>query len=367
MKKNFKNLAVVLSFMVIIFGFSILNILKPDTDVSISERRKLAAIPKFSQAKLFTGAYFQAYEKYLLDQFIFRDEFRGLKAFVRFYLLNQRDNNNVYFVEGNISKMEYPLDEKSVSSVAEKFNIIYRQYLQGMKASYAIIPDKNYFLAAHNGYPSMDYEKLQEIMQSTVKNMDYLNLFDSLTLEDYYRTDLHWRQENLINVANKIFEHYGNQTRVSPEQFIKTELEPFYGSYYGQAALKTKPDTLVYLNSEHLENALVFDYETGTNSRVYLPEKFEGIDPYDVFLSGAKPLLTISNSNARNNKELLLFRDSFGSSLAPLLLEGYAKITLIDLRYIAVDLLKEYLQFSQDQDVLFLYNTLILNENMLFK
>ncbi|MFA5537173.1 MAG: DHHW family protein [Bacillota bacterium] len=367
MKRQFRDLAVVLGFMAVIFGFSLLNILKPDTAVSISERRQLAARPKLSQTALFSGAYFQAYEQYLLDQFVFRTELRSFKAFTRLYLLNQQDNNDIYLVGGNISKLEYPLNEKAIGRAAEKLNSIYRQYLQGMRVSYAIIPDKNYFMAANNGYLSMDYNELQQIMQSTVKNMDYLNLFDLLTLDDYYKTDLHWRQEKLINVANKIFEHYGLQTRVTLEQFVKTELYPFYGSYYGQAALKTKPDTLLYLNNKYLEKALVFDYETEATGKMYLPEKFEGVDPYDVFLSGAKALLTITNPHAPGNKELLLFRDSFSSSLAPLLAEGYAKITLIDLRYIAAELLEEYLQFSPDQDVLFLYNTQILNNSILFK
>lgn len=63
-------------------------------------------------------------------------------------------------------------------------------------------------------------------------------------------------------------------------------------------------------------------------------------------------------------KELLLFRDSFGSSIAPLLLENYSKITLIDLRYISQEVLENYIEFNE-QDVLFLYSTLVLNQNIL--
>ena len=38
-------------------------------------------------------------------------------------------------------------------------------------------------------------------------------------------------------------------------------------------------------------------------------------------------LLTVDNPNARTDRELVIFRDSFGSSLAPLLLEGYSRVT----------------------------------------
>ena len=67
-----------------------------------------------------------------------------------------------------------------------------------------------------------------------------------------------------------------------------------------------------------------------------------------------------------NKKELVIFRDSFASSLAPLLLDGYKKITLIDLRYLDSDLLNEYISFS-NQDILFLYNTTIINNSNVLK
>lgn len=65
---------------------------------------------------------------------------------------------------------------------------------------------------------------------------------------------------------------------------------------------------------------------------------------------------------ASSSKELVLFRDSFGSSIAPLLLEGYSKITLVDIRYIHPDYLEQYMDFT-DCDVLFLYSTLVLNNS----
>ena len=55
---------------------------------------------------------------------------------------------------------------------------------------------------------------------------------------------------------------------------------------------------------------------------------------YDIFLSGATPILFIENQNNKDNKNLIIFRDSFASSLVPLLIEDYSKITLIDLRYV---------------------------------
>ena len=76
-----------------------------------------------------------------------------------------------------------------------------------------------------------------------------------------------------------------------------------------------------------------------------------------------KPILEIENKYSKNNNELYIFRDSFGSSIAPLLASEYSKITLIDLRYVSSTLLEKYLNPKENSDVLFMYNTLILNDS----
>ena len=62
----------------------------------------------------------------------------------------------------------------------------------------------------------------------------------------------------------------------------------------------------------------------------------------------------------------MIFRDSFASSLAPLLLDGYAKITLVDIRYLPSVRLGSFLTFI-DQDVLFLYSVNVLNTSATIK
>jgi len=367
MNKNVKDIVVTICFFIIILGFMSANILIPDSELSYSERRRLKQIPGFSLDKLITGKLFEEYEDYFLDQFIFRDTFRGLKALIRFNIFKQKDNNDIYIIDGNINKIEYPLNEKAILHAAEKLNEIYNKYLQGMNVSYAIIPDKNYFVASQNGYLSMDYDRLLEIMNENVKNMKYINLFNLLTIEDYYKTDIHWSQDKIIDIADKLLKEMGSDYLASNAKYTIKELYPFYGSYYGQAAVKLEPDTIVYLTNDLIENAIVYDHIDKTYSKVYMLDKFGSIDSYDLFLSGAKSLLSVSNPSCSSSKELVIFRDSFGSSIAPLLIEGYSKITLVDLRYLGTDLLGDYIEFNKDQDVLFLYNTLLLNNSYMLK
>ena len=55
-----------------------------------------------------------------------------------------------------------------------------------------------------------------------------------------------------------------------------------------------------------------------------------------------------------------MFRDSYASSLAPLLLSAYSKITMIDLRYITPDQIGQFVEYL-DQDVLFIYSATLFN------
>ncbi|NYB75594.1 hypothetical protein HZF24_15710 [Sedimentibacter hydroxybenzoicus DSM 7310] len=367
MKSNIKNTIVSAAFIMIIFGFMLANIIIPDKEFSFSERRRLIRVPDFSVDKLLRGNLVDEYEKYILDQFVLRDAFRSVKAVGKYYVFNQKDNNNIYIVNGIVEKMEYKLNEKSVLNAADKLNKIYEKYLTGKNVSFAIIPNKGYYIAAENGYLDIDYDRIAELMKQNIKNMEYVDLSDTLTAEDYYRLDIHWRQEKIIKIADLLLKELGNDTKASDSVYTEKKLYPFYGSYYGHAALRLKPEDMIYLTNSTIEEAVVFDYQNNSYGKVYEEDLFNGTDSFDVFLSGAKSLITVYNENCKSDKELLLFRDSFGSSIAPLMLEGYSKITLVDLRYISADLLEKYIDFSQNQDVLFLYNTQILNNSSMLK
>ena len=60
---------------------------------------------------------------------------------------------------------------------------------------------------------------------------------------------------------------------------------------------------------------------------------------------------------------MIVFRDSFAGSLIPYLVEGYQKITLVDIRYVDSKLLGAFLKVD-NQDVLYLYSTILLNNSL---
>ena len=335
---------------------------------SDAERRPLAQFPGLSANILFSGKFMTDFETYTLDQFPIRDGFRTLKSLTHYYLFGQKDNNDIYMQDGYAAKLEYPMNTDSLDYALGRLTYVYDTYLKetGSQVYMAVVPDKSYYLAAENGYPAMDYQAFFERVGEKLPFAQQINLTDVLAAEDYYRTDTHWRQEALLPVAQKISEAMG-LTLPKAEDFTQTLMtDGFYGVYYGQAALPMEAESLYVLESALLSDCKVYNYETDSYTSVYDLEKLTGKDPYEVFLSGPQSLLRIENPNAATDKELLIFRDSFGSSVAPLLVQDYKTVTLVDIRYLGSPLLGKYLQFH-GQDVLFLYSTSVLNNGTTLK
>ncbi len=366
MSEKAKNLAVVLLLFVFLAGFGLWTALRQPDAVSASERRKLAQRPELSADAVLDGSFMSDFESFSLDQFPLRERWRTLKALTGRYVLRQKDSNGGSFADGYAAKLDRPLNRESVAYAAGRFRQLYDTMIAGSGASVylAVIPDKNYFLAEANGYPSPDYGALVDELRAQTEYMRYIDLFDQLELSDYYRTDSHWRQEALADAAAYLAREMGVTLTGGYEE--KTLDRPYYGVYCGYAALPMRPDELRYLTNDTLEGCVVYNYETGGAGGVYDFDKAAGNDPYELFLSGPVSLLTIENPNAETDRELLILRDSFASSLAPLLAEGYAKITLADIRYLPVSQLAQLLDFTA-QDVLFLYSASVLNNSETLK
>ena len=357
-----KNLAVVCLSAAFLLGFLIWGLCKPDDAVSVSERRKLAQKPALTLSSVLRGEFMTKFETYTLDQFPLRDSFRGLKAVTLLDVLQEKDNNSIYLADGYAAKLDASVDKASVQHAADRFQLVYDRYLAGTDAKVyaAVIPDKNAFLARQNGYPAYDPADLSALLAQSMPYATMIDLTPALTLDSYYHTDLHWRQEALLPAAKLLADSMGVTLTESYETV--TSDTPFYGVYYGQSALPMQPDTLRYLTNATLQACIVYDYETGREGAVYALDELKGEDPYAVFLSGSRALLTITNPSAEDGRELVIFRDSFGSSLAPLLDRHYAKITLVDIRYLQPERLGTWLTFDT-QDVLFLYSAPVLNSS----
>ena len=344
-------------FLIFILSFSLLHIFMPDKEISTTERRKLATFPIVE----LNNEYSQKLEKYLLDQFPFRDDFRSIKANFNYHILHRLDNNNIYLKDNYIFKSNYPTNRESINNFIVKTNKIKNMLSDNNNVYLMIIPDKNYYLNDKD-FLQIDYDYIYKKVEKL--DIPFIDIRNIMNLNDYYETDTHWKQEKLDKVVLKMSNIMNfNYKKINYNQNVYNK---FYGVYYGESAIKRNPEKIVYLTNDIINHADDKYLEHNNFNKVYNLDKLKGLDSYEVFLDGASSFIENNNLDCKNDKELVIFRDSFGSSLSPLLINYYSKITLIDNRYINSANFLKYIEFK-NQDILFLYSTLMVNNSVTLK
>ena len=335
----------------------------PAKEHSEAERRPLLQMPQLSGEAILDGSFMADFGSASLEQFPLRDTFRSVKALFHNYVLNHTDNNGYFYKDGYLAVQDLTLDREAVQKKLDVLNAVYSSFLAPGNANcyISVVPDKSYYLAGQYGYPSLDYAELIAAVQASLPWGEYIDITDTLELSDYYRTDTHWRQEALIPTAQKLANAMG-AAGPRAEDFTAEKLEqPFYGVYHAQAALPVPADELYVLRSELLDS-LQIEVDMSYRSDIYDMSKLSSEDPYNIFLSGAKTgYVTIQNPDAATDKTLVIFRDSFGSSIAPLFVQDYRQVILIDLRVFSRMSLGMVADSFADADVLILLSTLALN------
>lgn len=341
---------------------------QPPKHYSETEERGLAWYLDPKWEDLADGSFAGDFAQHTQDQFPLRDSFRTVKGLSALKLLGQKDLDHLYQAGTYLAQMESPLRPEMLDHAAKKIQWVYDTYLAGTDVTcyLSMIPGKNAYLAEEYGYPSLDYGELFQYMRAHTPPMEYVDITDLLSLEDYYNTDSHWRQEKILDVAQRLAGAMGAEIDGPEAYHVQRLARPFTGRYAIQMGLTMAWEDLYYLTSPTLDQCLVAVYDQGgrpQRKKVYEVASGHLNYPYVLFLSGSKGLVTVKNLQAPMDKNLILFRDSYGSSLAPLLASGYRTITLVDLRYLSSSQLDQYIDF-EDQDVLFLYSTLLLNNSL---
>ena len=340
----------------------------PSKDFSTTERAKLQQFPELTVDTLLAKgdkSFMSQFNEFTLDQFPLRDQFRQLKALFHLNVMNYSDNNGLYIHDGYITDMTAVTDQKRIDQNAASLKRIYELYLKeaNCNVAVAIVPDKNYYMAEETGHLSLDYDAVFDAVKEATNGWaTYVDLTQLLELSDFYYTDTHWRQEKILPVAQAIAQVFGMEGPKA-EDFETVKLDnPFYGVYYGQIAMPVPGEDLIVLNNAVLEGCTVTVETRDPVQGVYDMTKAEHYDLYEVFLSGPVSTIVIENPNARTDRELIVIRDSFGSSLTPLLVQDYAKVTVLDSRWLTAGTrdFGKYVTF-ENQDVLLVYSALVMN------
>ena len=351
-----------LVFIISILGIFFMNIFSKDKNFSEEENRMLAKKPKFSIDRLLEGRYTEKYEKYVEDQFVFRNSWIGVKSTVD-KLLGRKEENGVflskdgYLIEDFKKPEEKNLEEtiKAMNNFNEKYKGI-NQYALIAPNAVSVLKDKlpkNAPVEDQKAY----IEKLKSSLNSNIKFIDTYNTLESHKDEYiYYRTDHHWTTLGAYYAFLDAVKEMG-LTPKDNYYDIETVTDEFYGTLYSKSGFKgISPDSIeVYIPKDENDQVLVsYEEEKKKSGSIYNSEKLKEKDKYEVFLEGNHPLVKI-NTLVNNNKKLLLIKDSYANSFVQFLTPYFNEIVIVDPRYYYGDIDK-LISEEGITDLLYLYN-----------
>lgn len=331
------------------------------TTISYSERRKLVTFPFIVEDGKWNADFFTELETYLNDHFMQKDMFRKAKSLTARDVLLMQDENGIYCQKETLFAMEDRVNEKSVKHFNSIVHKVQKNVLEGYPIYLSLIPRKNEYVEKKD-HPEYSFSALEKKID--MQGMQYIPIRDLLQLDSYYRTDIHWRQDKIEKVAKRLVEDMG-YTFQPLEEMQRHSFDSFHGALYARTAAGVAPDELCYLDSPYFDTVQVYSLEKNKDIPVYDVEALHSIDAYNVFVDGPSAYLDIENPNVESGS-LILFRDSFGSSLLPLLIPSFHHIQVIDLRYYSSKFL-DRLSLDKDASVLFLYGSEILNNSLSLK
>lgn len=365
-----KNKIFFIIFMLVWIILIILNFVMQKVSFSEQENRYLAKIPKFSFEKLVSGEYQEDLESYINDHFIFRNAWIKIKSQEE-RLLGKTENNNVFIGKDGylFERFEYTEEAennfKDITRIVNKFaerqekpiyftlvpNSIYIN--QDKLPDYAQTPDQKKII--DNFYTGLNSNvKTVDVTKTLKKNKDnYL----------YFRTDHHLTSNGAYLVYKEFNNAKGTTTLPLSQYSLKMVSDSFLGTFDSKAQIvNQKADNIVVYENENNINLNEVIYDNEVTNSIYNESYLTTKDKYSYFLNGNNAKVVVK-TNVKNDKKLLVIKDSYAHIMTQFLCNDYQEIHFIDLRYYK-ESMSDYIKANNIDEVLFLYNVANLSSDI---
>lgn len=361
------NLLILFIFLGSIFTMGILNIITPDKSYSEMENRMLQKFPKISWNNIKSGRFSEQFERYISDQFVFKDFLVSIKSDIEKASL-KGENNNIYFGEEQYLMEHYkkPGEEiddiiRGINTFGEKNNI--STSLMLIPNSVKIYEDKLPELAS-----PYDQLKVIDYVRSQLNNdVDFIDVYNILSQhkeeEIYFRTDHHWTMRGAYYAYTEAAKKLGIEP-YSLDEFVSEKVtDEFYGTYYSKANDRSVSADTIEIFKPKFDVEYSIRYELGNEEKdsLYEYSHLDKKDKYSVFLDGNHSMVRIKTS-VNNGKKLLVIKDSYSHCFIPFLANHYEEVHILDLRYYKKDVY-EYINNNDITQSLFIYNVGTFEDN----
>ncbi len=348
-----------LLFMIVAIGF---NIFMPDKEYSESENRMLAQAPEFSIGNLASGKYMTDMEDYVTDQFFFRDQWINLKL-LEDMALGKRESNGVYIGKKGYL-MQIPENNIDMESVEDNLKGIreFAQRHEEVNTVMSLVPNAAYILEQLTpaNAPVRDQSQDIALAEDAVGDvLTYVDLTDTMAShrdeEIYYKTDHHWTSLGARYAFDTLYSALGI-LEPATDYTIYPVSHSFSGTLASKSGYDRSRDTIELYVPQEVDTECVVNYvEEGVKTAsMYESSALDQKDQYEVFFGGNHSRIDITTA-VEENRNLLIFKDSYANCFIPLLQPYFRSIIVIDPRYYYDDV-DRLVTDNSITDILFLYN-----------
>ena len=320
---------------VLLAALTLADLLNPAQGFSQMENRYLAQRPAWTLSRILSGEYARAYELYVDDQFLWRENWMEAKAWTE-ALLGRTENNGVVFgLDGWLFKKRITLTElyeKNLEAV-RRFAI----HAGGLPVSFLLAPSSDAVLTdkVPEGLYNLDQAALiakayDRLSLAGIAGLDVLTaLRQSQEPYLYYRTDHHWTTQGAYT-AYLAWCGARGITPVQPDPHGAHVVKEFSGTLAAAAKRQQNLlDEILYYDMPHASLWL----DGVRQESLYDLSRTEGRDKYGLFLHNNPGRLTLTSTHPQaEEKTLLVFKDSYANAFLPFLTAHVRTIEVVDVR-----------------------------------
>ena len=357
-------------FLLLIFGFTIANVIRPQKERSETENRLLARRPALTWDRLISGEFAKDYESYLSDQFILRDNWITLRTGIERAQLKQ-EISDVYFGADNylIEKHTGVFSQDTAQQNIVRLGTFFQDMAQRLGAEHVsciVVPNAVKVLPEKLPPFADPYDQelyLDQIQAALPEGVwfDSLDVLKELHAKDslrqlYYRTDHHWTTEAAFEVCAAWAMKKGLGS-MSADQFIVTTVtDSFEGTIASKLGIAGKADSIQRWDPVlPYDYYLVFNRSDDIRNSMYQEPFLLTKDKYAYFYGGNCGLIEIKMPDSQTGRRLLLIKDSYAHCFAPFTCGLFDEVDLLDPRYYNASI-RELIESKSYTDVLFLFN-----------
>lgn len=355
--KNYKQLWIVMPFMVTIFGIGTLNLLSKDKAESQTENRTLQQAPGLEN--IVNKNYSTIYENYYTDQFIGRDKL--LKLYTKLEIISNKSTVRDHYIIDNewiMPRKVKKQDDVTITATANKLSEYSKQISkEGRDIYYVSTPCKSQALDhiypkyAEEGFVLENVSKFGYRLDKRYINFINIDKYFNENFSEkekenmYFKTDHHWNGIggfegfkyviNNMNVLNK-----DNKKLLEDDNFIrinKTD-KNFIGSYNRNLFyIFSKKENIPYIYSKNSKKYKYFNddgngYQPIDGDLLISTEKDFSDTTYGGSYTNDIPLYKVINEDAPIDKKIMIIRDSYQAPTTLLFADLFKSVEILDPR-----------------------------------